>query len=284
MHDRSVPKLAKWPFLLGDLLLLGVAVGIYHRGVAGLTLSEGVLMAGCVAVGALLAVLPFILEYRAVMKMAESDSLANVVAQIGKLETIGGRIGAATARWQGVQEQADKTAGAAREIAEGMRKQVEGFTEFMQRTNTAEKATLNLEVEKLRRGEGEWLQVVIRMLDHVYALHQGAVRSGQPNVIQQLSSFQHACREVVRRVGVEPFVPVPGEAFNPERHQVLDGDGKPPASAVVSETIATGFTFRNQFLRHALVSVSAAANCDSAVAAVPLTGQPELPLPGAAEK
>ena len=58
---------------------------------------------------------------------------------------------------------------------------------------------VRLEVEKLRRAEGEWLQVLVRVLDHVYALHLGALRSGQPNLIEQLSNFQNACRDAARR-------------------------------------------------------------------------------------
>ena len=36
-----------------------------------------------------------------------------------------------------------------------MNAEVQAFTEFMQRMNDSEKATLKLEVEKLRRMEGE---------------------------------------------------------------------------------------------------------------------------------
>ena len=60
--------------------------------------------------------------------------------------------------------------------------EVRQFTEFMQKMNDSEKAALRLEVEKLRRGEGEWLQVLVRILDHVFALHAAAVRSGEPKV------------------------------------------------------------------------------------------------------
>jgi len=81
-------------------------------------------------------------------------------------------------------------------------------------------ATLRLEVEKLRRVESEWLQVAVRMLDHVYALHQGACRSGQPHLIEQVGSFQNACRDAARRVGVTPFTANEGEPFDAQRQLV----------------------------------------------------------------
>jgi hypothetical protein len=54
---------------------------------------------------------------------------------------------------------------------------------------------LRLEIEKLRRGEGEWLQVMVRVLDHVQALHLAGQRSGQRNLIEQLTHFQNSCRD-----------------------------------------------------------------------------------------
>jgi len=110
-----------------------------------------------------------------------------------------------------------------------------------------------LEVDKLRRVEKDWLQVLVRMLDHVYALHQGALRSGQPNLIGQLGAFQHACRDAARRVGLAPFTADESEPFDEQRHQLTDGDHKAAAHALVAETLATGYTFQGQLIRPALV-------------------------------
>ncbi len=130
---------------------------------------------------------------------------------------------------------------------------MKAFTEFMQRANDSERATLRLEVEKLRRAEADWLQVLVRMLDHVYALHQGALRSGQPNLIEQLGSFQNACRDAARRVGLTPFAPNEAEPFDAQRHQLVEDGAQPPPDAVVAETIAAGYTFQGRPLRPALV-------------------------------
>jgi molecular chaperone GrpE (heat shock protein) len=211
------------------------------------------LAAACVAAGAVLWVAPFILEYQAVTRAAEAGALTNVVSQIQSLEAIAAQIAGATGRWQNVQEEADKTAAAAKAIAERMTAEVQAFTEFMQRANDSEKGTLRLEVEKLRRVESEWLQVLVRMLDHVYALHLGALRSGQPGLIEQMSNFQNACRDAARRVGLAPFAANPADPFDAQRHQILDGNGAPPAGATIGETIASGYTFQGRLLRPALV-------------------------------
>jgi molecular chaperone GrpE (heat shock protein) len=93
------------------------------------------------------------------------------------------------------------------------------------------------------------------MLDHVYALAQAGIRSGQPALLEQLSHFQDACRDVARRVGLVPFAPAAGEPFNPEAHQLAEGQPQPPAGARVSETIATGYTYQGQLVRAALVNL-----------------------------
>ena len=119
--------------------------------------------------------------------------------------------------------------------------------------NDNEKAALRLEVEKLHRGEVEWLQVLVRILDHVFALNAAAARSGQPRLAEQITQFQNACRDAARRIGLMPFAAAPDEPFDAERHQAVDMESEPPAEAVVAETVGAGFTFQGRLLRPALV-------------------------------
>jgi molecular chaperone GrpE (heat shock protein) len=279
MSDSIAPKLSKWPFFLGDALLLGTAFFISYQSKFVLGHWELCFVVLCVAGGALLGLAPFVFEYDAFVKVAEAGALNTSVAQLQNLEGIANQITGATGRWQEAQEQADKTAAAAREITERMTGEVQAFTEFMKRANDSERATLRLEVEKLRRGESEWLQVLVRMLDHVYALHQGACRSGQPTLIEQVGNFQTACRDAARRVGLTPFAANEGEPFDGQRHQLAEDGAAPPADAAVAETIATGYTFQGRLLRPALVRVR--GNGAAVAPANPEAGpeaQSQLPL------
>ncbi len=213
----------------------------------------------CVGAGGWLCVVPFLTEYRAGMKLAESGALTTTVEQIKNVEGVGERIAVATAQWQSLQEQSTKTAQAAREVADRMTAEAQAFADFMQKANDTEKAHLRLEVDKLRRAEGEWLQSAVRTLDHVYALHQAGVRSGQPALVQQLGNFQSACRDAVRRMGLVAFEAKRDEPFNEKTHQLVDAEAKPCSHAHVAETIATGYTFQGQMLRCAVVSVQTPA-------------------------
>ena len=259
MSDSIEPRLPKWPFYLGDVLLLGLACLVYRKNQAAMGHWELAVAVFCVVAGAVFAIAPFVLEYRATLKFAEARGLATTVEQLKNLETLAAQIGNATGHWQEVQKQADKTAGNTREITERMAAEVRAFTEFMQRANDGEKGTLRLEVDKLRRAEGDWLQILVRILDHTYALQQGAVRSGQQNVISQLTHFQSVCHDAARRVGLTPIAAKPGEAFDAQKHQSIEDGVQPAADATVTETVAPGYSFQGKLIRPVLVRVSGTA-------------------------
>ena len=234
-------------------MLLGIAFFIIWQSPHPISQWATIACVASAAVGAVLGVAPFILDYRAVLRLVEANALGEVAGKIEDLERLAARIGAATDEWTNVQTQAEKVSTGAKEIADRMAEEVRQFSEFMQKMNDGEKAALRLEVEKFHRGEAEWLQVLVRILDHIFALHAAAVHSNQPQLAEQITQFQNACRGVARRVGVTPFVAEPDEPFNPERHQALDAKSKPRADAAVAETVGVGYTFQGKLLRPALV-------------------------------
>ena len=256
MNDALNWKLPKWPFLLGDALLLGFAAFIVWHAPHPISRTEVILCIASVAVGAAVGALPFILEYKAFLKIVEVNALSSTVEQIQNLEKIAAQISNSTDQWTRVQEivggHSEKTLAGAKEIAERMAAEVREFNEFQQKMNDTERAALRLEVEKLRRGEGEWLQILVRILDHIFALHTAAVRSGQPELAAQIGNFQNACRGVTRRVGLAAYEAEAGKPFDPNAHQVA-GNEKPFEGAVVAETVASGFTMQGKLLRPALV-------------------------------
>ena len=273
MTDRTAPALNKLPFLFVAVLLLGVAAFIAQQGHHPFGLAQLLLLVGTVALGAIIAVSPFVLEYKTAVKFAESDQLADAVAQIQNLEQLAKQIGGATAQWQDVQSAAGKTAASAREISAQMATEVESFTEFMKKANDTERNALRLEVDKARRAEGEWLQIVVRILDHIFALHQAASRSGQPELIEQLGHFQNACRDVARRIGLTPFAAEAKEPFTSECHKLLEAETA-PAGALVGETLAAGYTYQGRLLRPALVKLETAATPKAVTDELPLTTAP----------
>jgi molecular chaperone GrpE (heat shock protein) len=254
MSEPSAPGLKKWPFLVGDVLLLGVAAWLALRPGPHLALWHDGFVVGCVALGAWLAALPFLVEHRTAVQLAEASGLASTVGQIKGLQTVGEQVAAATARWQAVQEAAGQTARTAREITDQITAEARNFADSMQKARDAEVRHLRLEVEKFQRAERDWLQVLVRVLDHVYALHSAGLRSGQPALAAQLTQFQNACRDATRRIGLTPLEAVPGAPFDEQLHQLAEGTA-PTAGAVIGETLATGYSYQGQQLRRSLVTL-----------------------------
>jgi molecular chaperone GrpE (heat shock protein) len=93
-----------------------------------------------------------------------------------------------------------------------------------------------------------------------------------------VGTFQNACRDAARRVGLTPFMATDAEPFDAQRHQLVEEGAQPPPDAVVGETVATGYTFQGRLVRPALVRLRDNA---AAVAAAGETGpekQSRLPL------
>lgn len=255
MNDVANWKVPKWPFFLADALLLGFAYFFIMS--APQSVHHWEIAAACVAFGAVLSVIPFYLDYRAMGKALEVQALSAVAEKIEGLGKISQQISSATDRWaliqDAVQAEAGKTTAAARSIADQMAVEARQFAELMGKMNESEKAALRLEVEKLHRMESEWLQVLVRILDHVFALHTAAVRTGDPKYLEPIANFQDACRDIAHRIGLVPFVAEPGDPFDAGRYQVAGGKEVSPDHATVSETIGTGYTFQTRLLRHAIV-------------------------------
>jgi molecular chaperone GrpE (heat shock protein) len=256
MNEAPDWKIPKWPFLLANGVLIVAAAAVVYKAAHPISQAEIYMSVGSVALGALLGCLPFVLDYRATGKLIEVNAVGTAAERLHDLKEYSAQITAATGQWALVQETTkgnmEKTVAAAGEIAGRMTTEIRDFNEFQLKLNDTEKGALRLEVEKLRRAEGEWLQVVARILDHIFALHNAAARSGQPELTEQIGQFQHACRDAARRVGLTPFSATPDEKFDTQKHRA-HGVENPPADATVAETLAPGLTFQGRLIRPALV-------------------------------
>lgn len=259
MTDRPETRLARWPsvlpFLIGAAVLDYFAWWVVEKSEHPINIWMAVLALVSVACAAWCSVTPFLKDAENGTKLEELDKLQSTANQIQNLEKVANQITIATAQWQNVQEHNAKAIEAAKQVSVEMSQEALRFADFMKKANDSEKATLRLEVDKLKRGETDWLQVLVRVLDHVYALHRAAKHSGQANLIDQLAHFQNACRDAARRIGLVSFAPAAGDGFEPGQHQTADGRKDIPEDAKIFETVATGYTFQGQMLRPALVMI-----------------------------
>ena len=291
MNEAPVWTVPKWPFLAANASLIVLAAVVTCQAAHPLSQMVIGLACACVALGALLGCLPYLWDYRATGKLIELQAVGTVAEQLADLKKYSAQIAAATDQWALVQESTkgntDQTVAAAKDIAGRMAEEIREFNEFQLKLNDTEKGALRLEIEKHRRNEGEWVQVVARILDHIFALHNAASRSGNPDLAEQIGGFQNACRDAARRVGLAPFSAAPEEKFDAQKHRA-HGVENPPAGALVAETLAPGMTYQSRLLRPALVSLldpnpSAAETVAQDLPAAAPVAETQAETPAAAE-
>ncbi len=258
MDNEQPPRLAKWPFLAGDLILVVFAAVVVWLGEPPIDLWLLLISGVATLAGAILAVMPYVLEYKALVKNLETTRLLSTTATLVDLEKLSRQITGATAQWQSAHELARQTSQTAQQSADRVAAEARALGEFIDKANTAERQHLRVEVDKLHRLETDWLRVCTTILDHIHALFQAAVRSEQPGLIQQLDQFQKACRDAARWVGLVPFEAGPGDPFNPELHQPLNADPPPAPDSIVRQVAATGYRYQGRIVRKVLVGLAAA--------------------------
>jgi hypothetical protein len=243
-----------WPFFTADAFFVGLAFLLLQQGHKPLLWWEALLLIVCVAAAAWCCLLPFLRRDQDEQSLAQARLLSDALNQIQNIDRVAAQITGATNQWREFQEHAGELSVSTKSLAGSIVAEAKVFSEFLQRANDGEKAHLRLEVEKLRRAESEWLQVVIHILDHVTALSLAARRSGQPALMEQIGQFHHSCRDAARRIGLAPMAGREGEPFDPKLHQLRDKT-TPEENAVVGETLAPGYTFQGQLVRRALVAL-----------------------------
>jgi molecular chaperone GrpE (heat shock protein) len=254
MSLSEAPRSSKWPYLLADVALVAAAGWLGWHAAPAWTWKEMAAVGGLFGLGAWIFVQPFQRDHEAAVKLWEQSHLASAAQQLGSLDAVARQIATATAQWQQIQETSGKTVGTAGEIARQITAEAKGFTDFLNRSNDAEKAAMRLELEKLRRGEQDVIQVILVLLDHCFALFQAAVNSGQPQLIQQLGHYRAACLDTVRRIGLVSHEAQAGEPFDPQRHQAADGTEPAPGSRIAG-TVAPGYSLQGSGVRRIVVVV-----------------------------
>ncbi len=256
MFSRT-PRIKKWPFVVKDFLFLALAGGLFA--VSGFSL-EGwnlAILVACVGLGACFGVFPFLAEYRVESRRFDAYEFRATLEQVRQLENVGELVSAAAKQWRDMQDHGESAAKAAEEMAAQVQAEGKRFREIIEKVDTREHEHLRIEAEKLRRNEREWLEVLVGVMDHVFALHRAANRSGQAQLIQQLNGFQNACLDICRRVGLSQHTAKAGEPFNPKLHKIIE-ERPMPENPTVQETLAPGFSFQGRPIRLPMVAVKAA--------------------------
>lgn len=157
----DLPRLPKWPFLVGDAALLTVAGLSFFHSPQPLSGTPLVLITGCVALGAVLAAIPFITDYARRQDLALDERQRALEALASTTATAAEQIGIAA---QGLHSIAELTQKNLRQAEQLPYKLQERIAEFQQQLATAEedeREELERELATLREAESDRLETTV---------------------------------------------------------------------------------------------------------------------------
>jgi hypothetical protein len=157
-NSDEAPRLNPWPFLLGDGVLLGVAALIAFRNQAPLVGAPLLAVASCVALGAVLACVPFLLNYTRRQDAALADRQAEIAALARTTAESAEQLGIAAAGLHTISDTAHRALKHADQLPHKLQEKISEFKTQLNEVNVTENETLAQEVNTLRASEIERLE------------------------------------------------------------------------------------------------------------------------------
>ncbi len=193
-------RLPKWPFLVGDAALLGVALTLALRNPAPLTPALIFAITGCVALATILGAIPFLADYAA----QQDEALDNRQRSLDAL----------TRTVAGSAEQISAAAGGLHELSELARAQVEQAKALPENLK-AELATIQNEQIESLTAENKNLQKELKSL-----------QSGESKKLTELTGKIQQAIEEIEKLKLAPPPPKKARAPKPK---LVESQPKPVA-------------------------------------------------------
>jgi hypothetical protein len=127
---HSPPTVVKWPFFAGDGLCIATMAAILV--LADRPLSGGITAAVvvCLLVGVVLAIIPYLIEYEARLRVAEASAHGSIDVQIRKAAAFAEQLNHSVSRSQATAEQIEKVLASNEESMEKLAEQVETIEQW----------------------------------------------------------------------------------------------------------------------------------------------------------
>lgn len=156
----QTPKLPKLPFLVGDAILLGVAWLIVYRSAGPLSANAIAAVTACVAVGALLGVVPFLTDYARKQDEALDDRQRGLEALSRTVNTAAEQISIAANGLQEITDLLHRNLKHAEQLPQKLQEKIAEFNAQLDNVREDDREELEKELVELRASESERLQAV----------------------------------------------------------------------------------------------------------------------------
>lgn len=190
----EAPKLPKLPFLIGDGLLLVTAVLIAQRSDSPLSGTALLAIVACVAVGAALAAVPYLVDYARRQDAALLDRQNSLEALARTTAASAEQIGIAASGLHEIAELVQRNLKHAEQLPQKLQEKINEFGRQRDEAIVAENEALTQEVNSLRASEAEKLEAAATRVHRTV----GELAKWE----QTLQSQIQAAREFVERLPV----------------------------------------------------------------------------------
>jgi hypothetical protein len=162
MHPQEeVPPLNPWPFLISDAALLVTACLISSQANAPLTGLPLFASAGCVGLGAVLAVTPFLLNHTRRQELALAERQREIAALAQITATSAEQISIAAASLHSIAENTTRSLKLGEQLPHKIQEKINDFKTQLNEVAVTENEALAQEINTLRASETERLETAL---------------------------------------------------------------------------------------------------------------------------
>jgi hypothetical protein len=162
MHlHEEVPPLNPWPFLIGDAALIATACLISSQTHAPLTGLPLIAIAGCVALGAVLAVIPFLINQTRRQEQALAERQREIAALAQITATSAEQISIAVAGLHNIAESTARSLKLGEQLPHKIQEKINDFKTQLNEIAVTENEALAQEINTLRSNETERLETAL---------------------------------------------------------------------------------------------------------------------------
>jgi len=159
--QEEVPPLNPWPFLVGDAALLAAACLISSQANAPLSSSPLIAIVACIAFGAVLAVIPFLLNYTRRQELALAERQREIAALAQITTTSAEQISIAAASLHSIAENTTRSLKLGEQLPQKIQEKINDFKSQLNEVAVTENEALAQEINTLRASETERLETAL---------------------------------------------------------------------------------------------------------------------------
>lgn len=194
----EVPKLNPWPFIVVDTLLLGVAALIGYQSKGMLAGGPLLLVGVLIFLGAILAVLPFLLNFARRQENALTERQREIAALAQSTAASAEQLSIAASSLHTIADLAAKSAKQAEQLPQKLQEKIHEFKEQLNEVSLSENEALSQEVNTLRAAETERIETIlttVRKLSSEIARLEAASRKNVTDLTDSLTSFSTSAEQ-----------------------------------------------------------------------------------------